>query len=149
MAMTTKHTTKKQLVQLRVALLQLHQKLLDYQRRHYEKAHGRVQSTGKMFTLASSNKEFAWLRSLSELIVSLDSYIDASEFDSKNIRSLFKYTKNILTPSAKKGPFETLYFEAIQNDPIVLISHRKVIAALENKTPISVTLKIKLRKKLK
>ncbi len=124
------HPTKKKLVALRNALLQLHQKLLEYQRRNYEKSHGRIQTTGKMFTLASGDKDFAWLRSLSELIVGLDSYIDASEFDNKNVRSLIKYTKQVLNPKTSGAGFEKLYFAAIQTDPAVLIAHRRVITAL-------------------
>jgi len=135
MTIATKQTTKKRLVHLRNSLLGLHQKLLDYQRKDYEKKHGRVQSTGKMFTLASSNKDFAWLRSLSELIVGLDGYIDAEEYDTKNVRSLKAYTKKILTPKSTGGGFEQLYYEAVQLDPIVLIAHGQVIAALKSQMP--------------
>lgn len=125
--------TKKRLVAIRNALLQLHQKLLEYQRRAYEKSHGRIKSTGKMFTLASSNKDFAWLRSLSELIVGLDGYIEAETFDPKNIKSLIKYTKQILKPKSQGGDFEQLYYEAVQHDPVVLIAHRKVMSVLQPK----------------
>ena len=104
-------------MELRSALLDLHQKLLDYQRRSYEKAHGRVQTSGKMFTLASSNKDFAWLRSLSELIVGLDGYLDVGKYDLKNVRSLLKYTKQILNLKDQGDEFAKLYFEAVQIDP--------------------------------
>ncbi len=137
----SQQSTKNILVTLRNALLKLHQKLLDYQRRSYEKAHGRIPSTGKMFTLASSNNDFAWLRELSELIVGLDSYIDADEYDSKNVKSLLKYTKHVLTPKQNGDKFGKLYYEAIQADPTVLIAHRKVIAKLISKTS---PLKIKI-----
>lgn len=129
--------TKKKLVALRNALLQLHQKLLDYQRRTYEKSHGRVQSTGKMFTLASQDKDFAWLRSLSELIVGLDGYIDKAEYDSKNVASLLKYTTKVLTPKQGRTKFERLYFEALQTDPTVLIAHRQVTVLLHQKKSAS------------
>lgn len=130
MANISQQITKKRLTNIRKALLQLHQNLLDYQKLSYEKKYGRVQSTGKMFNLASSNKDFAWLRSLSELIVGLDGYIDAAEYDERNVKSLIAYTKKLLNPKAKGGRFERLYFDAIQNDPAVLISHRNAIAAL-------------------
>jgi hypothetical protein len=136
MPISRQNITKKKLVALRNALLQLHQKLLEYQRRNYERSHGRIQTTGKMFTLASSNRDFAWLRSLSELIVGLDGYIDAEEYDTKNVRSLIKYTKQVLVPRTSGAQFEKLYYTAIQTDPVVLIAHRKVIAELGGNTPL-------------
>ncbi len=145
MAIPKKSTIKKRLTDLRNALLHLHQKLLDYQRRSYEKSHGRVQSTGKMFTLASSNKDFAWLRSLSELIVGLDGYMDTDKFDAKNVRALLKYTKHILSPKNLSDEFSRLYFEAVQIDPVVLIAHRKTMNVLANKPAKKIDSKKKSR----
>lgn len=125
-----KPTVKENLTALRNALLHLHQSLLEYQRKLYEKQYGRVASTGKMFKLAANDTEFAWLRSLSELVVSIDAYIESGEFSAKNIRDLKKYTKQILSPSKKQGEFEKMYFAALQHDPEVLVNHGKVMALL-------------------
>ncbi len=121
---------KEKLTTLRNALLQLHQAMLEYQRAMYEKQYGRVGSTGKMFKLAASDKEFAWLRSLSELIVGVDAYIEGNTFTVKNVRNLMQYTKRLLSPSKKRGEFERLYSAALQNDPAVLLAHGKVVALL-------------------
>jgi len=95
--------------------------------------------------LASSNKDFAWLRYLSELIVGLDGYMDAEEYQLKNVHSLMKYTKQVLTPTHQGGEFERLYFEAVQVDPVVLISHRKVMNTLKKKSPRKIDRKKKGR----
>ena len=66
------------LVNLRIALLRLHKVLLDDERAAYERAHGRA-SGGEMLQLVIHDERFAWLHSISELIVSIDEMMDADE----------------------------------------------------------------------
>jgi hypothetical protein len=63
---------------VRQGLLELHKALLDGERARYEAIHGKV-SAGKMLQLAFQDGQFAWLRSMSELIVRIDEWLDAGD----------------------------------------------------------------------
>ena len=56
------------LTELRRLLLQLHKTLLDWQREDYEGQYGRLQ-TPQLLQVLFDHPEFAWLRSMSGLIV--------------------------------------------------------------------------------
>ena len=71
--------TRTRLVDLRQGLLRLHKALLDSERRTYEKAHGRINSTGELFQLVVGDDWFAWLHRVSELVVQIDVMLDAEE----------------------------------------------------------------------
>lgn len=132
MAKLTK-AKREQLQELRNALLVLHQALLTYQRKIHEKRYGRVAASGVLFTLATSNRQFAWLRSLSELIVGLDAYLEVDQQTTKNTASLIRYTKQMLSLQKPTSQFEKLYFAAVQKDPEVLIAHHRVMSILNPK----------------
>ncbi len=57
------------LQRLRRGLLRLHKVLLDGERERYEQVFGRVASSGALLQLVIHDEQFAWLRSISELIV--------------------------------------------------------------------------------
>ena len=74
---------------LRNQLLVLHKSLLDYQIKIFEATHGRIVTVGHLFELASTHASFTWLRTLSELMVSLDTMIDnKTGLEQKNIKNL-------------------------------------------------------------
>src|SRR5688572_17117283 len=64
------------LVELRRALLQLHKTLIDWQRAEYESVHGRLQTT-QLLNVMFNDPAFAWLRSMSGLIVRIDETLEA------------------------------------------------------------------------
>lgn len=130
---TMANTTKKnkQLKTVRNALLGLHQTLLNYHRKNHERRHGRMPAPGMLFTLATGNKNFAWLRNLSELIVGLDAYLEGESLSIKNTNSVLKYTKQLLSLKHKTTQFERLYFAAVHKDPEVLLAHHRVMQALK------------------
>ena len=63
------------LVELRRLLLQLHKTLIDWQRAEYERVHGRLQTT-QLLNVMFNDPAFAWLRSMSGLIVRIDETLD-------------------------------------------------------------------------
>src|SRR5690242_14649168 len=65
------HQAEKMLGDLRQALMRLHKVLLDWERRGYERIHGR-QSSHDMLQVLLSDAQFAWLRPISQLIVKID-----------------------------------------------------------------------------
>ena len=59
------------LVELRKLLLELHKTLIDWQRTDYERVRGRLQ-TSQLLNVMFNDPEFAWLRSMSGLIVRIE-----------------------------------------------------------------------------
>lgn len=116
------------LISLRNNLLHLHKALLDFQKKEYEGKFGMFKSVGQYFSAVTENPSFAWLRKISEIIVSMDEIIDAPESQTQsNILALFEFTKKLLTPDPEGTEFEKKYRQAIQKDPAVALSHAKVM----------------------
>ena len=119
--------------ELRRGLLRLHKLLLNAERAWYEQAHGRV-SSGEMLQLVIHDEQFAWLHSVSELIVRIDETLDADEpMTEMNADALFAETRTLLTPSETGSEFGRKYFAALQSDPDVVLMHREVIEHLQAK----------------
>lgn len=62
-------------IRVRAALLKLHRTLVDLERQHYEKVHGR-QSAGDFLQVMAYDESMKWLEPLSRLIVMLDEALD-------------------------------------------------------------------------
>jgi hypothetical protein len=63
------------LAELRKLLLELHKTLIDWQRTDYERVRGRLQTT-QLLNVMFNDPEFAWLRSMSGLIVRIDEALE-------------------------------------------------------------------------
>src|SRR5258708_29107075 len=70
---------KRNLEELRPALLALHKTLVDSERVTYEKTVGAIRSPNQFLQLLTTDPWFAWLQPLSQLIVSIDEALDAKE----------------------------------------------------------------------
>jgi hypothetical protein len=121
-------TPRARLSAVRLALLHLHKALLDRERASYETVHGRV-NAGEMLRLALQDPQFAWLRSLSELIVRIDESIDADE-GTDGAESLLASVRALLTPSNGATAFARAYEDALQRDPDIVVGHSRVMQAL-------------------
>ncbi|HYY57280.1 MAG TPA: hypothetical protein VE842_08090 [Pyrinomonadaceae bacterium] len=116
--------------ELRRVLLHLHKSLLDTERAAYEQAYGRV-SSGELLQLVIGHEQFAWLHSISELIVRIDEMLDAEEPASAvDVESLLKQTRVLLRPSETGNDFERKYYAAIQREPDAVLAHREVTKLL-------------------
>lgn len=116
---------------LRHALLSLHKALLEYQKVDYEKKHGKIRNAQDLYTLAANDPSFTWLRSLSELIVSMDTLVETPKTaTNRNIRALSLYIKSLISSGHRHARFEKEYYKALQKDPAVIIAHSKVIKLL-------------------
>lgn len=120
----------RRLRELRRALLHLHKALLDGERDWYEQAHGAV-SSGELLQLVISHEQFAWLHSVSELIVRIDEMLDADEpLTTADARALVAQARALVTPSSTGTEFQRKYFAAIQREPTVALAHRDVTKIL-------------------
>lgn len=123
-------TTRERLGNLRRALLRLHKSLLDDERLAYESIYGQV-AGGELLQLVINHEQFAWLHSISELIVSIDEMLDTDEpaTDAAAL-SLLTQARDLLKPSEGGTDFERKYYAALQRDPGIVLAHREVTKIL-------------------
>jgi hypothetical protein len=122
--------TINRLRELRRVLLHLHKALLDTERATYEQMHGRV-SSGELLQLVINHEQFAWLHSISELIVRIDEMLDADEpVTSDDAGPLLAQVRALLKPSETGNDFERRYYAALQREPDAVLAHREVTLVL-------------------
>lgn len=111
---------------LRNKLLKLHKVLLDAERITYEQASGRI-SSGEFLQLVISHEQFAWLHSISEVIVQIDEILTADEPISPDyIKHLLVDIRTLLSPSEDGNTFARKYYTALQGEPGVVLAHAEV-----------------------
>ncbi len=111
----------------RPALLELHRRLLDAQRRQTERVSGRM-SAGELLQAAAEDLRFDWLKELSALISALDHA--RAEGDEAAVEALLGRARALLAPPDPESPFGKRYLQALQDHPDVVLAHRDVTAAL-------------------
>ena len=119
--------TRQRLQDLRNALLRLHKVLLDDTRVTYEMDRGRVGTNVNLLQLVINDPWFAWLHSISELIVRLDESVakDAPVTEA-DAAALLDQVEGLLTASETGDGFQRRYFEALQRQPAVVLAHADV-----------------------
>ncbi|MDX6695539.1 MAG: hypothetical protein QOF02_3142 [Blastocatellia bacterium] len=123
-------STLQRVRELRRALLRLHKTLLDTERAAYEQAHGNV-SSGELLQLVINHEQFAWLHSISELIVRIDEMLDADKpVMNSDAESLLAQACSLVKPSETGSEFERRYHAALQREPAVVLAHRDVTKML-------------------
>jgi hypothetical protein len=114
------------LVALREALLRIHKTLLEMERREYEKEHGAV-NTGQLFQLVVENPQFAWLHNISEFVVRIDEALGSKEgVTEADTHSTMAMARKLFAPTEAGDGFQKKYFDAIQNDPTVVMQHAEL-----------------------
>ena len=125
---------QQRLTQLRNGLLSLHKILLDSERARYERDVARISSSGELLNLVLYDPWFAWLHELSELVVLIDETLDAKEPPNGiDAERLVAQARELVAPNENGAGFRKSYFEAMQNDPDVVLAHgqaRKLLSSL-------------------
>jgi catechol 2,3-dioxygenase len=117
---------------LRARLLNLHKVLLDDTRATYEMDRGRVGSNSSLLQLVIHDPWFAWLHSLSELIVRIDQAVEhESPATDADARALVDSAERLLTASETGEGFARRYYEALQRQPAVVLAHAQVRRAIK------------------
>ena len=128
--------TKEQWVYVRDGLLGLHKALLEFQRKVYEGQHGKIAGAGVMLTLVMEHGSFAWLRQLSEVVVSIDELLESKEaVAEQTYADMLEYIKKLVTANQNGNTFEKNYFAALQKSPDVALAHSRVQQALQKISP--------------
>lgn len=121
------------LIDLRVRLLHLHKVLLDDARVAYELDRGRVTSVGHLLQLVISDPWFAWLHSLSEMVVRIDETVEpGSPATQSDATALLDQVERLLTASESGDGFARRYYEALQRQPAVVLAHADVRRTLKS-----------------
>ena len=120
-------TIRRPLLELHDALLHLHKVLLDSERAVYETTVGPIHSPNHFFQLLTGDPWFAWLRSISQLIVAIDETLDAKEqLTSQSVDTVMSQSVFLLLPAESGGEFGERYVAALQRDPRVVLAHAQV-----------------------
>ncbi len=115
-----------------MALLHLHKVLLDDARVTYELDRGRVGSNANLLQLVISDPWFAWLHSLSELVVRIDETVEnGSAASDADAAALLEQVERLLTASETAEGFQRRYFDALQRQPAVVLAHAAVRRVLK------------------
>lgn len=116
------------------ALRSLHRELADRARRDVEQQRGSVIPPGEWLQQLVADRELAWLRALSELIVDLDVFLEAdpavADDDAAAVRG---EVERLLDPAAASvaGTFASRYWPYVHDEPRVGVAHGEVRQALE------------------
>ena len=125
--------TRQRLRDLRARLLHLHKVLLDDTRAAYELDRGRVGSNANLLQLVINDPWFAWLHSLSEMVVRIDETVEqgapATQSDGM---ALLDQVERLLTASESGDGFARRYYEALQRQPAVVLAHADVRRTLKS-----------------
>ncbi len=147
------------LVEMRRLLLQLHKTLIDWQRAEYESVRGRLQTT-QLLHVMFNDPEFAWLRSMSGLIVRIDEALESPPSLSdpptrpeavrrglavarltareRRHRSgpLVAGARELIAPEVG-SPYAQRYHAALQELPDAVLAHRDLVTLLKLQRPAS------------
>ena len=131
---------RERLHELGSGLLELHRALLDQQRLQHEQERGPIGGSGELLHLAANDPEFAWLRSLSLLIVDLDGLLDDDDAPSEDEMGSLRLELEELFSSSAPGRFWERCVPCLQT-PVVAMAYAKVrtiIATLPKLAPADI-----------
>jgi hypothetical protein len=120
---------------MRRLLLQLHKTLIDWQRRDYETTHGRLQTT-QLLQVIFNDPAFAWLRTMSGLIVRIDEALEVKPPDVSETGPLVAAARELIAPEAG-SPYAGRYHAALQELPEAVLAHRDLVQLLKLQRPAS------------
>lgn len=118
------------------SLRTLHAHLLQGARAQYQREHAEAGEigTGEMLMLATQHEDFAWLRSLSELMAEIDELRDEPQAaqDASLQAAVRGGVEDLLsTHAGASTPFQLRYWQSVHDDPQVAIAHAALRQALQ------------------
>ena len=88
---------------------------------------GRLASNASLLQLVINDPWFAWLHSLSELVVRIDETVEAdSPATDADAATLIDQVEKLLTASETGEGFHRRYYDALQRQPAVVMAHAEV-----------------------
>jgi len=81
-------------------------------------------NVGEFFRLVVDHPQFAWLHNISEFVVRIDeSLTGEAHLTPADAETAVALARKMFTPTAEGDVFQKKYFDAIQNDPNVVMEH--------------------------
>jgi hypothetical protein len=131
-----KDSERRLLTDLRRALLPLHKTLLEWERKTYEREHGRKMGAGELLQIIMTAPQFAWLHPISEVIVRIDQALDGEAPDTAvDVDAIIIQARRLVAPDQTEKPYAQRYLTALQEVPDVVVAHGKVTAILKENPP--------------
>jgi len=131
-----KDSERRLLTDLRRALLPLHKTLLEWERKIYEREHGRKMGAGELLQIIMIAPQFAWLRPISEVIVRIDQALDEEAPDTTvDVDAIIIQARRLVAPDQTEKAYAQRYLTALQEVPDVVVAHGKVTAILKENPP--------------
>lgn len=118
---------------LRTALLHLHKTLIGWQRREYELDHGAMQPM-QLLEVILHDEQFAWLRSMSGLIVRIDEALAAKPPETPAVAPFITQARELASPPAGT-PYAERYHAALQELPEAVLAHGDLVTLLKLHNP--------------
>ncbi len=121
------------LKEARLQLLKLHKLLVDNERTAFETSNGQVTS-GQFLNILINDKDFAWLKRFSSLIVEIDEMFDLDDGASANmIENQFLKMKDLLELNNSDEEFRNKYTKVLQNISEIQAKHQELKKILSEK----------------
>ena len=122
------------LEEMRGLLLHHHKVLLDWQRREFEQAHGRLLMPKLLQTIVE-HEDFSWLRAMSGLIVQIDEALEADSAETPaDAAALLKSAGALVTP-VPETPYAARYHAALQALPEAVMTHAALVNLFKLRMP--------------
>ncbi len=120
------------LKEIRDELLQLHKTLLEIEKENYEAEFGKV-SPNQMLQLLFDNERFAWLRTISILIVEIDEmFADKKGIDEDLKKALFQKSKQLFDDSMTLDQdFKSKYKANLDTESSVANHHERLLLLMQ------------------
>ena len=83
-----------------------------------------VVNVGELFRLVVDHPQFAWLHNISEFVVRIDETLTGeAKVVPADAATAVALARKMFTPTAEGDAFQKKYFDAIQDDPNVVMEH--------------------------
>ncbi|WP_200811043.1 hypothetical protein [Pseudogulbenkiania subflava] len=127
-----RETSEKRCHALRSSLLELHRVLIELERRHYEKRHGK-HSAGEFLQVVAFSDEMRWLEPLSRLIVMLDEALEQGADSSMTPSVVTSRVRDLLgLDRTKSDVFSVHYIQHFDKSPELAAAHTEVLKLLKS-----------------
>ena len=90
-------------------------------------------TAGELFRLVVDDPQFSWLHNISEFVVRIDENLASDEgVTDTDSHVAIALARKIFAPSETGDGFQKKYFDAIQNDPAVVMEHAELARLFHN-----------------
>ncbi len=125
---------KEKLHELSRLLMGIHKSLLLYEKDLQEKRENRSLNPHEMLHLSLHDAHFAWLRKISDLIVAIDTRVDAKEALTENDCALFssEVAELFFSDSEKPHEFKAKLMAAVSSNSEIILQLSSIRTFLKN-----------------